>query len=230
MSEEPEMANADEAPQQDMQQEPPQKLIQRQTYQTPLILMGRVAPTEHDLSVFERDQPVIRDGYPMASWSPDGGSLAFSGDQYEKPETRSFHLFDLKTGQISQLPDSAGMRSPRWSPHGDLIAGISADGSIQLYDIRMRKQSEPLTKGTNPVWSRDGEFLYFSFGAELSPKNIKFRWGRLRISDRKVEYAGGTNIQLADWGWWFVLGPDGSVISARSIGAGDIYALNWDLR
>ncbi len=125
----------------------------------------------------------------------------------------------------TSLPGSEGMWSPRWSPRGDFIAGISQDDQIRLYDIRSRKQSEPLAKRANPSWSPDGQFLYFS-----AVKDNSIVWRRLRISDRKVEFVGGPkNIELADFGWWFALAPDGAVISARDTGANDIYALDWEL-
>jgi hypothetical protein len=45
-----------------------------------------------------------------------------------------------------------------------------------------------------------------------------------------VELAGRVkNITLADWGWWFTLAPNDSLVAARRIGAGDIYALDWNL-
>jgi hypothetical protein len=45
MSEKPEMPDADETPRQDLQQEPPQKLIESQVHQPLLVLMRRVAPS-----------------------------------------------------------------------------------------------------------------------------------------------------------------------------------------
>ena len=63
MSEEPEMPDADEAWRQDMQKEPPQKLVESQVHQSLLVLMRRVAPAEHDLAVFQRHQTVIGDGH-----------------------------------------------------------------------------------------------------------------------------------------------------------------------
>jgi len=90
-----------------------------------------------------------------------------------------------------------------------------------LYDLRAQTQTELYSQdGGWPNWSADGEFLYFSKDSD---------WWRVRIRDRKAELVGGAkNFMLANWGW-FVVAPNDSVIAARNIGTGDIYALDWEL-
>jgi hypothetical protein len=54
-------------------------------------------------------------------------------------------------------------------------------------------------------------------------------WWRVRISDHKAEpIAIPKNFAAGDYGWSTVA-PDGSLIVARNIGTGDIYALDWEL-
>src|SRR5262245_259877 len=53
-------------------------------------------------------------------WSPDGKTLVF-GDQ-----SKTIRLLDLSTRQVSILPGSEGLYSPRWSPDGRYIAAIEA--------------------------------------------------------------------------------------------------------
>ena len=65
VGEEPEMPDAHESPRQHVQKEPAQELFQRQSHQPLLVLVGRVAPAEHDLAVFQRHQPVIGDRHAM---------------------------------------------------------------------------------------------------------------------------------------------------------------------
>jgi Tol biopolymer transport system component len=77
------------------------------------------------------------------SWSPDGVSLAFGCTSSVPASATSMHVVDLRTRRVSALPGSEGMGSPRWSPNGRFIVGLSASGwKIVLYDFQTRKQPE----------------------------------------------------------------------------------------
>lgn len=59
------MPDMDKATRKDMEQESPQELVDGQSHQAFLILVGRVAPAERDLTIFESNEPVIGDGDAM---------------------------------------------------------------------------------------------------------------------------------------------------------------------
>jgi serine/threonine protein kinase/Tol biopolymer transport system component len=157
------------------------------------------------------------------SWSPDGASLAFGPTLYDKPDEAFIHVVDVRTKRISTLPGSQGMWSPRWSPKGDFIAGNSKFeglGGLMLYDLQKHTQAELFNQGANyPNWSPDGEFLYFYRDPNL--------W-RFRIRNRKMELVSRLKFAPANFGW-FVVARDDSLITARNIGGGDIYALELEL-
>jgi Tol biopolymer transport system component len=94
------------------------------------------------------------------NWSPDGSKIVFSGD----PTVASaIHVVDLKTHQVSTLPGSEGLFSPRWSPDGRYIAAMPADSqSVVLFDFNAQRWSE-LAKGNAgfPSWSKDGQMFTF---------------------------------------------------------------------
>ena len=130
---------------------------------------------------------------------------------------------DLKTNHVAALPDSEGMWSPRWSPDGRFIAGLSGSefNKVMLYDLRTQKQTLLFNQASAcPSWSWDGEFLFFESGPG------QWVW-RVRMRDRKVErVADLNNIRVAGWGW-FAAAPNNSFITARDAGTEEIYALEW---
>lgn len=75
------------------------------------------------------------------SWSADGGKLVF-GAFGASPEAQTFgvRVLDLKTHQVSMLPGSEGLFSPRWSPDGRYILAVSADSKkLALFDVAVRR-------------------------------------------------------------------------------------------
>jgi Tol biopolymer transport system component len=114
------------------------------------------------------------------------------------------------------------MWSPRWSPNGRFIAGLSVSGwKIVLYDFQTHKQSElSSVQSGYPGWSADGESLFYNTGGDDAS------WWRVRLRDRKTERLA----RLKDMrvGGWFAPAPDNSLITARSVGADEIYALDWE--
>jgi hypothetical protein len=140
----------------------------------------------------------------------------------EKPEKEFLHIVDVKTNRVSKLPGSERMRSVRWSPMGDFIAGESVpEARLMLYDLRAQKRTELFGGGiVSANWSKDGEFVYFFHDPG---------WWRARIRDRKVELVHSVKgISPADWGW-FTVAPNDSLVFARSTGTGEIYALDLEL-
>lgn len=110
------------------------------------------------------------------SWSPDGKTLAFSG---QKGGISDLYLMDLENGTVRQLTnDKYGDIQPTWSPDGRTIAfasdrGPSTDfeklkfGPLQLatYDLATGKitvlPAFPHGKAINPQFSPNGEDLFF---------------------------------------------------------------------
>ena len=49
-------------------------------------------------------------------------------------------LLDLNTHQLSTIPGSSGLFSPRWSPDGRYLAALSSDfKNLMLYDFHEQK-------------------------------------------------------------------------------------------
>jgi Tol biopolymer transport system component len=73
-----------------------------------------------------------------AIWSPDGKQMIF-GDTWQAKKM-DISLLDLNTHQLSTIPGSSGLFSPRWSPDGRYLAALSSDfKNLMLYDFHEQK-------------------------------------------------------------------------------------------
>jgi eukaryotic-like serine/threonine-protein kinase len=162
-----------------------------------------------------------------ANWSPDSKQMVFGRDDTEKA---TIQLLDLNSKQVSIIPDSQGLYSPRWSPDGRHLAALSFDGKkIVIFDFKPQKWSDwvsgPWTYGY-PAWSRDGKYLYFQKWTEARGY-YRIKLGQTRpelVVDFKdlKQYVG----PLGPWGG---ITPDGSPLFVRDVSTDEIYALDLDL-
>ena len=158
------------------------------------------------------------------TWAPDGNSVAFGG--VIRTAMDGIHIFDLKTRQVSTLPGSDKLFSPRWSPDGRYIVGMPADSlGLRLFDFKTEKWAVlSNTAAAYPGWSQDGKYVYF---LQQQPDVGVFRVG---IRDRKVEQVVSVKgFQLTGyWGNWFGLAPDDSPLLLKDTGSQEIVALDWE--
>ena len=165
------------------------------------------------------------DDHPEADpwWSPDGTKLVF-GSTYVSATT-GIRVLDWKTREVTTLPDSQDLFSPRWSPDGKYIAAVRENSqSLVLFDRAREKWSEVI-KGRNvsfPDWSHDSRYIYF-----LSwPENPGVF--RVRIADSAVErVADLKDFQPTGyWEDWMGLDPKDAPLLLRDTGLQDVYALD----
>ncbi len=163
-------------------------------------------------------------------WSADGNSVVFSDTpphfEYKSASKVAIHVLDLRIHQVSTLPDSQGLYSPRWSPDGRYIAALrSGPETLEVFDLSARRWAElgKLTAGY-PSWSRDSKYIYFD-----SPSPTDPAFYRVRVRDRKAErIVSLKGLNLAGIGAWTGLAPDDSPLLVRNVGTQEIYALDWE--
>jgi Tol biopolymer transport system component len=157
-------------------------------------------------------------------WSPDGEKILFSGAPGDKNST--VRVLDLKTRQVSTLPDSRGLFAARWSPDGRYVAALTWDSlSLMLFDFQTQKWSElAKVRAAFLNWSRDGKYICFLRWLD-NPAVL-----RIRITDHKLEQLGDLkNVPTTgNLGPWIGLAPDDSPLLLKDIGTQDIYALDWE--
>jgi Tol biopolymer transport system component len=171
------------------------------------------------------------------NWSPGGQSLVVGlvtprPVSSTSPNPIGVYTLDLKTRQVSILPGSEGLTSPRLSPDGRFIVAQPIDdvASLALYDVQIRKRTALVRAQLGvgwPHWSRDSRYVYFKSDLEKGPVVY-----RVRISDGKVEQVASLKgLQLANGiglSNWMGLAPDDSPLFVRDVGSQEIYALDWE--
>ncbi len=155
------------------------------------------------------------------NWSPDGNSLAFGGAAAAGIPSR-IHILDLKSHQVSTLPRSRGLFSPRWSPDGRFIVALPANSvGLRLYDLKARKWSALTSEfAAYPCWSQNGRYVYFQTPSVAM---------RVRIADHKVAKVvslGGFKT-TGYWGYWLGLAPDNSLLELRDAGTEEITSMDF---
>jgi Tol biopolymer transport system component len=166
------------------------------------------------------------------AWSPDGNSVIFGelpSKQLGTLHTAGLHIVDLKTHQASILFGSEGLWSPRVSPDGRYVVGLSTDAQprLMLFDLTTHKTSE-LAKGyvSWPEWSRDSQHVYFGLSS-----NNSLEFFRVRVGDRTLEEIASlkdVRIPPGVFGSWLGLAPDDHPLMLRDAATQEIYGLDWE--
>src|SRR5579864_3755379 len=166
-----------------------------------------------------------------ANWSPDGERLMF-GEFNRDQNGLKIRVLNFKTGEITTIPGSDGLFSPRWSPDGKYIAALSPLGTdLMLFEFKTQKWitwlKEPAGSFSYPAWSADSQYVYFDdfvTGAEAirrvkvgaSEAGLVFELGNFE------RYPGAL-------GPWCSRAADGSWMFVRDRSTQEVYQLSLEL-
>lgn len=163
------------------------------------------------------------------TWTPDGRSIIFG--EVDRLGKGAIYSLDWKTREVSLIPDSNGLFSPRMSPDGRYISAITVNNvKLMLFDTKKKLWSdiaESYSLGYNE-WSHDGKYLYFR-----QHRGGAGELARVRMQDRLVEHI----LSLKDFpqpsdvfAWWSGLTPDDAPLLMRDRSVQEIYALDLEFR
>ncbi len=161
-----------------------------------------------------------------ANWSADGKRIMFG--YLHDEQSISIRIIDLKTHEVTSIPGSEGLFSPRWSPDGRYIAALSPDYTkVQLFDFQTGKWTNWLTEPAGavsyPSWSADSKYLYFD---DLVTDEESIR--RVKVGENQAEHVFTLNIERypGPFGLWSGRTNDGSWLFIRDHSSQEVYQLS----
>ena len=100
------------------------------------------------------------------SFSPDGRDLVFGSVPElmgQSDASSSLERLDLSTREVTTIPHTEGMYSPRWSPDGRYLTALTLEKkTLMLYDTRTNTWKSLATiSADHPFWSKDSKSIYF---------------------------------------------------------------------
>jgi Tol biopolymer transport system component len=151
----------------------------------------RISGSAADVTQAEPFLPTSRE-QADAQYSPDGLRVALGSNR-----SGSFEIWLANTDgsnplQLTSFGSSADAGGPTWSPKSDRVAFTVLSHTLNRPEIYWMsvsgRQAVRLSDGISPVWSRDGNWVYFVTGYPASPQI----W--------KISPTGGRRIQVTQNG------------------------------
>jgi eukaryotic-like serine/threonine-protein kinase len=166
------------------------------------------------------------------SWIPTGTALIYAGTpwlDYAPATGPNIHLVDLKSSQVSDVPSSENLFSPRCSPDGRYIAALSADSTkLMLYDMAKRTWRQlAASRFAFENWSHDGKYLYAEDYSDQVDDIV-----RINVANGKVDHLRSLKEiprGFDPWEFWVGLAPDDSPLLMRDRSTQEIYSLDVQL-
>ncbi len=164
------------------------------------------------------------------TWSSDGTQIAFATGFTSSSKKSEIEIVNTRTSQVTTVPGSEGLFSPRWSPDGRYLAALSFEypaKKVFIYDFGKQKWASWVTdeKVSYISWTADSLYLQYVKG------DVEFRVRRVRVgSSTPVDVFSSKDLRRYSGisTFWSDATPDGSRMFVRDASGRDIYAFDVD--
>jgi len=168
---------------------------------------------------------VSREPIISPAWAPDGQKLAYVSFEAKKPV---IYVHDLPTGKRSIAANFKGSNSaPSWAPDGRRLAVVLTKdgGQSQIYTLNadgsnVRRLMSSPGIDTEPVWSPDGQWIYFTSDRGGSPQI--YRVPSSGGNAQRVTFEGSYNVTPR-------VSPDGKYLAFIARNGGNYQVASMDL-
>jgi len=162
-------------------------------------------------------------------FSPDSTRVVFSTGEPGTQKKSDIRIINLATRQITTVPGSDGMFSPRWSPDGRYLAALDLEESsktMRIFDFQTGKWSDwatdPVFVGY-PAWSSDSRSVEYATDTDVK---------RIKVGESHPEtlfsMKGLRLYSAPDFGTWTDNAPDNSRMFLRDVSSQNLYTLDVD--
>jgi len=165
------------------------------------------------------------------NWSIDGQTIVFGRlpeRMSAEPKLKAIYTVDLKSRQVTEVPNSRGLFSPRLSPDGQFIAAMTlSQKTLMLFDRKTQKWATLTDRAVaDPQWGQQAKNLYFQDGLEDGEPIY-----RLDIATRKIEAVAKLDdlrpLNALDYRLITLAPGDLPVVSASTSNV-NLYSINLD--
>lgn len=192
---------------------------------TRLVLMAREPGKLWRIYTVARDSanltPLLDETRNQAdpSWAADGDIIFGRPPDVmaERAQPKMIYVWRAATRQVETMPGSESLFSPRTSPDGRYVAALKlGQRAVMLLDRRTGAWRTLATMpAADPIWSANGEWLYFH-DFESKSQSIF----RVRIADGQIENVAGVSelqsFEFADFRFVGLAPGDLPLLRARS--------------
>jgi serine/threonine-protein kinase len=171
--------------------------------------IDKSTPAEPLLKI-KYDEDMKNYAFQPQMWTSDGRKLLF----VTLGEDVDIMMMDMENDSqfTAFIATEFDERHPRLSPDNKWIAYQSTEsGRYEIYVIRFPEKGArwqiSTNGGTEPIWSPDGNKIYYRHNDHIMVVDISTDVG-FRAGKPEVQFSGKFK-QLADYGWYYDLHPDG---------------------
>ena len=139
---------------------------------------------------------------------------------------------NLATHQVSTIPGSENLFSPRWSPDGQYLGALTRDSTkLMLFNFKTQKWLKWINEHGAigfPNWSRDGFYIYYdtAFSEHSTFRRVKVG---ATHSELVVDLKGLLAYKNAPAYGWTGISPNGSNVFVRDLTTDELYSLDLEL-